>query len=438
MIDAHRIVWQGLDSFEFDVTTHCSFGGSSGTTSSFLNRDNIYTEHYDGHRTIHRSKYSEAFTPHFTLIKKDFSDFTEVENRKILSWLTASDTPGFLNVYKDDSEVISWRCFGNPTNIEQYKLGNSRVVGYEFDFESTHPYAWSPKFIYPEVHADISEISNNLETNDYLVVSEEAEFKITCNTDEYNKPLYPRITIKFSGQNPYFPIKINPIEDTAYPMVPNVIYSWTEKYRRATDYKVGTTYYSDQNGTKANPQPTSATEITNGKYYIYVNQEHLYINLNGTEDNGRYEIQANNGNPPDVTTTNSSQWSAYKYYYFPDAGNTIQKLVVTQSDNVATYTWKSVTIVGMAVKISNTYVSIGENLPTTVETIVAGGAMDQVIVLDGTNKIISEQGSSVPRIIGDNFNLEWLPFVYGDNNITVMGNCQIKFEWLEPRKVGSL
>ena len=60
------------------------------------------------------------------------------------------------------------------------------------------------------------------------------------------------------------------------------------------------------------------------------------------------------------------------------------------------------------------------------------------LALDGTNKVISGNNYSKTRIIGDGFNWEWIPFAYGENNLTVMGNCKIKFEWLEPRKVGSM
>ena len=252
MISAHRLIFNGFSTEDFDVIPYLSFESDDGATPTFLNTDGVYTEHYDGHRTIHRAKYNEAFTPRFTLIKKDESDFDATENRKILSWITASEKPGFLEVYKDDSNVLEWKIFGCITSVEQYKLGNGRIVGYEFEMESSHPYAWSRKFTYPEIYATIEELSNNDETNDYLTVSEANTFTITCNTDEYNKPLYPKVTINFKGENPYFPIDVNPLEETTYHMVPNVIYSW----------------------------------IDTG------NVEHLYVNLNGDEHNGKYAIQA--------------------------------------------------------------------------------------------------------------------------------------------------
>ena len=170
MISAQRIEWQGLDSLNFDLITCLSFEDENGNASSFLNQDGIYTEHYDGHRTIYRAKTNEYFNPTFTFLKSDFGDFTMEEQRRVLSWLS-SEKPGWLNVYHDDSNVLSYRCFGTWESIELYKLGSGRVVGYVVSFASSHPYAWSHKFTYPEVYNTIEEISANDETNDYLVVS---------------------------------------------------------------------------------------------------------------------------------------------------------------------------------------------------------------------------------------------------------------------------
>ena len=391
MIDAHKIVYNILSSEEFDVTPHLSFGTDNGAISSFLGREGVYTEYYDGHRAIHRVKHNEVLTPRFTLVKKDFSDFSPSENRRILSWLTASDKPGWLEVYKDDSNIVEWKIFGYTTSVEQYKLGNNRVVGYEFEVESSHPYAWSRKWIYPEVHSTTEEINNNNEDNDYLAVSGTEEFTITCNSDDYNKVIYPRITIVFSGKNPYFPVSINPTTDNAYHMVPNVIYS--------------------------------------------LNNTQYFVSLNGAEDKGRFPIGIiTDSIPPKVTSNNLQNFQDYDYYYFPNDGDYLRKLQV--KDDGTTIEWVTVAHIGMAVKISNKYVLNGK--VNTAESIIAGGTKGETIVLNGANKIISGTTGSTTRIIGDDFNWEWIPLADGDNDITVMGNCHIKFEWLEPRKVGSL
>lgn len=357
MIDAHRIVWRNMDSLEFDVTAHLTFSGDNGTISSFLNRDNIYSEHYDGRRTIHRSKYSEVFTPRFTLMKQDCSDFTEDENRRMLSWLTSSDKPGWLEVYRDDSNVLTWQCFGNITSIEQYKLGNGRVVAYEFEIETTHPYAFSRKM----------EITKQ--------ILAPTTFTLVNNSDEYSKPLYPTVTITF-GDNIYVPVDVDPTQEP-YIMVPNIIY------------------------------------IYNGRYYVNIPSEpHKGI------------VNVGSILPEDAMPN---------VYYCVDGTNIVKQTTIRETNNTVSYAWKTVATVGAAVII--------ENKTANTKTIITGAAKNEKVILDGVNKVISvydANGEQETRIIGDSFNMEWFPLNWGSNNITVTGDCDIIFEWLEPRKVGDL
>ena len=384
MISAHRLIFNGFSTEDFDVIPYLGFDSDDGATPSFLNTSGVYTEHYDGHRTIHRAKYNEVLTPRFTLIKKDESDFNAAENRKILSWLTASEKPGFIEIYKDDSNVLEWKIFGCIASVEQYKLGNGRIVGYEFEVESSHPYAWSRKFTYPEVYSTIEELNNNDETNDYLAVSGTETFTIECNSDEYNKLIYPKVTITFDEGNIYFPVTTDPMASN-YTMIPNVLYSY------------------------------------NGDLYININQ-------GDTSDKGKYVILENL-----LTDTGASGYMVGAHYYFPQ-DRTVRKVVV--DDSGVNYTWKTVSLVGAAIKIDNSYVLNGEAVPK--EVIVAGGSPGETIILDGMNKVISSATNNQLKIIGEDFNWEWPSFITGENVITVTGNIKIKFEWLEPRKVGSL
>ena len=357
MIDAHRIVWRNIDSLEFDVTAHLTFSGDNGATASFLNRENIYSEHYDGRRTIHRSKYNEVFAPRFTFVKQDFSDFTEEENRRILSWLSGSDKPGWLQVYRDDSNVLTWQCFGNITGIEQYKLGNGRVVGYEFEIETTHPYAFSRKI----------EITGQ--------ISKPTSITLESNSDEYSKPLYPTVTIKF-GDNIYVPVDVDPTQEP-YVMVPNIIYIYKDRY---------------------------------------------YINIPSEPHKGIVNVGLI---LPEVADP--------KEYYCVDGANIVKKTSTKDADGNLIYVWKTIATVGAAVII--------ENETANTKTIITGAAKNEKVILDGMNKVITvynENNEQETRIIGDSFNWTWLPLDYGDNNIVVTGNCDITFEWLEPRKVGDL
>ncbi len=385
MIDAHRIVYNNLDSLDLDLTAHLSFDNESGASNSFLNREAISTEVYDGSRKrIHGSKYTDSATPRFTLIKQDFQDFTPEENRRVLSWLTSNDKPSWLEVYQDDSNVLSYKYFCVPTTVEQYKLSNGRVVGYEFEIFSDAPHAWSRKFIYPEVHKTTEELNNNDETNDYLQVSGTKDFTITCNTDEYNKLIYPKVIINFNGENIYFPVDTKP-SDNAY-MIPNVIYTYKEE--------------------------------TISKFYVSISTEDTLLRTEVLP------ISGDTGPSLDLIGLDS-------IYYFYDKNNHIIKRLAQDGKS-----FETIVKVGAAVKINTSYSFNGEAV--SKEIIVKGVALGEEITLDGTNKVISVIPDDGVRIIGDDFNWEWLPLAYGDNNITITGNCKVQIQWIEPRKVGSL
>lgn len=369
MISAHRIIYNNIESLEFNLIVYAAFDSDNGQVQSYLNQEGIYTEHYDGHRTIHRAKKSEVFSPTFTFIKNNFEDFSLEEVRKILSWLTTSDKPSWLDVFHDDSNAVSYRCFGLWESIELYKLGNGSCVGFTATFTSTHPYAFSHKM----------ELTKKIETPTPLV--------ITSDSDEYLKPIYPTVTIKFSNADIYMPVDKDPTKDN-YVMIPNVI------------YKYGNNYYVNLPSEDVKTQlPTANNPITS-------------TNISNT-------------------LADTKVYSLDSYYYFTQDG-VIAKMVAIGN----TYAWKIVAEVGAAVQI--------ENKTAGTSTIVSGAAIGETIILDGINKVISAytevSGALIQetRIIGNHFNWEWLPLNYGENNITITGNCEVKIEWLEPRKVGDL
>jgi hypothetical protein len=393
MIDAHKIVYNNLSSEEFDVTLHLSFDNESGASNSFLNREAISTEVYDGSRKfIHGSKYTDSATPRFTLIKENFQDFTPEENRRVLAWLTGNSKPSWLEIYKDDSNVMDYRYFCIVSNVEQYKLSNGRVVGYEFEITSSTPFALSRPMTWPQNLDDLPEYEyKKINSANKTLGSTDIDFTIECETDEYSKVLYPKVTIKHNPNSIYFPVRgdTDPTANNAYDMIPNVIYSYTDNTGKET-------------------------------LRININREkHVVTPL--TEEGAELS--------PDRYVS--------KGYCYSPTNKDIRKAV--EGETSETYVWESVGKVYAAVQIENKYKLNGEDQFS--KTWIAGGLNGETIVLDGENKIIynkTQDDQDAVMIIGDRFNFDWLPLAYGTNNITITGNCEIKFEWVEPRKVGSL
>ena len=291
MIGLHRFKYNGYSSQDFDLLCDLSFDEDNGDTESFLNREAVASEVYNGTlRRVHNYKYTDVFAPRITLIKNTFDDFTETEVRRVLSWLTSSATPKFLTAYYDDSEVISFEILGAPTDITVYKIANNRIVGIVFTFESSAPYAFSA---IQTVEKDITVPQT---------------FTITCNSDELGALVYPKITITHKPTdslvvqtNKAMTNRSEHINGTVYyyngnyywidnedilqtqtsntsgfnttgVLIENVTAKssmFTSQYIEATAYNGLDVYYIESNGEKirAIPQPTK-DNFTQGKYYI--------------------------------------------------------------------------------------------------------------------------------------------------------------------------
>lgn len=181
MIAPYKISWNGYSSLDFDVLTQLAFDSDSGEVDTFLGREAIVSDVYDGSlKRGHTYKWNESLEPKITFVKKDFGDFSLSENRKMLTWLTGKKTAGYLSVYHDDSEVISYEILGNWTNIQQYKLGNGRIVGYVATFSSLTPYALSAL---QTITQDVSDPLDNT-------------FVIDLETDDPENAVFPKVTIQ--------------------------------------------------------------------------------------------------------------------------------------------------------------------------------------------------------------------------------------------------
>lgn len=172
-----------------DIILDVAFDSDNGATSSYLNRSAVASESYDGrYKNTYRYRYDELFSPQFTIVKKDFSDFTQEEVRKVLKYLTSTDKPALLEVYYDGaSNVVDWACIGGFISIETYKVSNSRIVGIVAKFEAITPHAMSDVYTVTKTIISTDAITINIDTDD-------------------NKPVYPRITIKHGGSVVNIPV----------------------------------------------------------------------------------------------------------------------------------------------------------------------------------------------------------------------------------------
>ena len=193
MISVKKVKYNDLCSNELnpgpDLICNLAFDSDDGGTDSWLNREAVASETYRGEfKRVHNYKYTDTLSPQFTFIKKDFSDFTLEEQRKVLAWLTSKNTASYLSVYygdcNSDSDELAYELLGGFTEIELYKMGNGRVVGIVATFESVAPYAFSP--VKSETIQEIGHSIGNLCPH---------EFEIKCNTDEVNSYIYPKITM---------------------------------------------------------------------------------------------------------------------------------------------------------------------------------------------------------------------------------------------------
>lgn len=127
-------------------------------------------------------------------------------------------------------------------------------------------------------------------------------------------------------------------------------------------------------------------------------------------------------------------WMDGTIYYYADAGEYYYNKHNTDGTVVPTAQTTSPSLATTSVIIKNTYADeYGETHVTILR--LANNTRRETIVLDGANRVISS--SSTSRIFGDDFiDWTWLPLYDGANTIEVIGNCEVTFEYREPRKIG--
>ncbi len=242
MISPYKITFRGLSSLDFDCYVGLSFDGDNGEVSAFLGKEAVYSEVYNGsRRNVYGYKNNEVLTPKITFVKKDYSDFTPIENRKILAWLTGSQTASWLSVYADKSEVIEYELLGNFISCSQYKLGNGRVVGYVCEFESISPHAYSP----------INTITRTITAPTTLTIN--------CQSDEQSAYTYPKITI----EEDFTSVVVNITSSMASSILNSA------NYIEGTVYNDGTNYYWKKDGVNYGPLPSNTSGINTTSVSIW-------------------------------------------------------------------------------------------------------------------------------------------------------------------------
>ena len=470
MISANRIMFRGFSSQDFDLTTSLAFDSDSDETDSFLTREAVASESYRGEfKRIHNFKYTEVFSPRFTLIKNDFSDFTLEEERRVLKWLTGSSNASFISVYYDDSEVISWEALGGFTEISLHKLGNGRTVGIVATFESAMPYALSPlksveisgsnnkvididtdeseSLIYPRI--TIQQTGNQIIQLNHKLTREEAEDTVIegavyqyagSDADEYYwiSPKWTGVgSIAFSGLIPniyqtseVYDSKDKAVQNLETIIVENLATLLTEEQRNKMQWKeekegyiVGNMYEKVE-GAQFNPTEEyfMLTPLAQASpIYKYIDWNTNTIN-NGIVTNVYQKVNVNAYSFDLIKKALYIQTARQVEISMAANTNVLHITNSNPNDNVST------AINTTSVVVTNIHNDKEQKL------IVKNNQRDEKIVLDGANQATS---SSYPnRIFGDDFTWNWLSLIEGENTISVIGNCTVTLEWREPIKCG--
>lgn len=378
MVSPQKIKYNGVFSDiglgDLDIILDVAFDSDNGAMSSYLNRSAVASESHDGrYKNTHRYKFDELFSPQFTIVKKNFSDFTQDEIRRVLKYLTSTDKPALLEVYYDGaSNVVDWACIGGWTSIETYKLANSRTVGIVATFEAITPYAMS----------DLYTVTKTIST------ATDHKITIEIDTDEPQSAVCPRVTIQHDGSN-FVRIADGTSLNFNSQMLPN------------TAYFNGSTFYWKPSVANLRTSTTMPTTDYNKNWIVKV----------ATKAPTMKEME---------------DQTIYLYggtYYWIDPPYTFRSS--TTNPNLET----------TSVKFVNTHYDYF-NVPKVLDAVaVQNNTLDEKIMLDGANKIVSS--TNTRRIFGDDFvDWRWLELYDGKNEIAVEGNCTVTLEYREIRKVG--
>lgn len=238
----------GINSREKNLVVVNLEGGDQGESDSFLEMDPIYTDNAFGtQRLDYGAKFNKVAVVKITVIKQDRSDFTVLDTRDCLKWLTGSrkaspleltehfedifDGDGIKNTFilreygdkvysvyvngiklentewsynKEDHTItlsttpedgasiriiynkIKFYFVGRVTNVWHYKM-DARTVGISLEFTSLSPWAYSPVY---KIAQDITGTTTN--PNKILIPNKSDD----VDTPVYMKMIYTNTTGK--------------------------------------------------------------------------------------------------------------------------------------------------------------------------------------------------------------------------------------------------
>lgn len=455
MISPNRIRYSGVCNNELnipDLITCVAFDSDNGETETYLGREPVASESYDGrYKRIHNFKYNQTFSPKFTFTKSNFGNFSMDEVRTTLKWLTSKDTTALLEVYYDDSNVVSWASIGGFVELSLQKLANNRTVAITAVWDSVHPFALS------DLYTATKTISAPIKTTMYRFVPTAISgatmpkyFLISKKTLSVGDTIYTfagsdidqinkknTFTYGVIGAIEGDIYTVNGINFTVNDLVSVMIYDMNNSITIDIDTDDNNPVYPritiKENGINV---PIASDKTLN----LYSDMVPNTVYYNGTTYYWKSDTPALcvGATEPSYGWTKVTRNTVYAetdeikeetvYYYTSD-----QKYRW-----IDPYTFKSSTsdpkLTTTGVKIINRHYNFFNQPSTPVAMSIKNNTATETVVIDGANKLVSS--TNARRIFGDDFDWTWLPLYDGKNELTVDGNCTVTLEWREIRKVG--
>ena len=472
MISPYRIKYAGIASNELnipDLITCVAIDSDNGESSSFLNRESVASESYDGrYKRIHQMKYTEVFAPKITFMKSDFKDFSMEDVRAVMKWLTMKDTTALLEVFYDDSNVVSWASIGGFVELQTYKLANNRTIAITATWDSISPFAFSdlyaptqnvatkintimhywtsttvsgataPQYLFtnvrePKIGTEVYSVPRAI-TNTVIdapmtfygaisVVNDDGSYRVndtvlrlTYNNTKTKRTYSNKITIDIDTDDnkPVYPrITINHgysttstvVPHAVVPLLPHITFGGLVDMQ---NYVENTVYYNEVKNIYywKTSEPVWRSEATKPNYegWVIVEVTRAYTNEDTYASNTFYHYADGN------------------MYYWIDPYN------FHSSD-------KNPNLQTTSVKITNQHYDFFGQPSDPVVMIVKNNTPTEKIVMDGANKIVSTDRTG--RIFGDDFvNWQWLELYDGKNEITIEGDCEVTLQYRTVIKCG--